>query len=383
MGFDQVSLLAAIGFSGAALCVTLLGAWMGARTDLFLVNWSGGLAAIVAGVILFAMLGETYNEPLQWASFMAFLSGFGLIYGGSMQFRTGRANWRLVGFAVFAGVAPTTVAFLLGYSGIGTTVGNVMIGAILLLIAREYWTGRKEVPLAMTTGAILYVVTAISFFLCGFVLVAEERWVLTERPSNWAEDLNSIVAIIGLTGIGALSLGVNQSRIARYHHLQAQTDPLTGLLNRRGLAERYGAVTQNARSAVIVFDLDRFKAINDLYGHGVGDVVLSRFAGVMRANIRSTDIAARFGGEEFCVILQDADQRTAVAIAERIRHELAAQLFAAEGRSIAATVSAGVTVSSERGQPIDALIAVADDALYRAKTEGRNRVRSGPYPRAA
>lgn len=383
MGFDQVSLLAAIGFSGAALCVTLLGAWMGARADRFLLNWSGGLAAIVTGVILFSILGESYNEPLQLASFLAFLAGFGLIYGGSMQFRTGRANWRLVGFAVFAGVAPTTVAFLLGYSGIGTIVGNTMIGTLLLLIAREYWAGRQEVPLAMTTGAMLYVATAISFYLCGFVLAAEGRWVLTERPSNWAEDLNSIVAIVGLTGIGALSLGVNQSRIARYHHLQAQTDPLTGLLNRRGLSERYGTVTHNARSAVIVFDLDRFKAINDLYGHGVGDVVLSRFAGVVMANIRSSDIAARFGGEEFCVILQDADQRTAVAIAERIRHELASQLFASEGCGIAATVSAGVAVGSKRGQPIEGLIAVADDALYRAKTEGRNRVRSGPYPRAA
>ena len=152
------------------------------------------------------------------------------------------------------------------------------------------------------------------------------------------------------------------------------TDTLTGLLNRRGLTERFGRTALGQRSAVIVFDLDHFKDINDRYGHAAGDIVLRRFATVIVANTRATDIASRIGGEEFCVILQNTGRAGALAIAERIRKELQDQQIVTPQCDIGVTVSAGIAITTDKGRQFDALLEEADAALSIAKSTGRNRV---------
>jgi diguanylate cyclase (GGDEF)-like protein len=107
-----------------------------------------------------------------------------------------------------------------------------------------------------------------------------------------------------MTGIGALSLALNQGRLARHHRRDALTDPLTGLLNRRALFDMHGNVPVGAFTAVVVFDLDNFKAINDEFGHAAGDEVLRVFAAELAGNLRQTDVAARMGGEEFALVLK-------------------------------------------------------------------------------
>jgi diguanylate cyclase (GGDEF)-like protein len=158
----------------------------------------------------------------------------------------------------------------------------------------------------------------------------------------------------------------------------SQTDPLTGLFNQRVLTERLAAELDQARIhhgplSVIMMDLDHFKDYNDRYGHPEGDQVLKALAGVIRTSIRDTDCPCRYGGEEFTVILPGTRAEHAAAVAERIRRSLADQVFEpTPGREEHVTVSLGVT----EHRPDDTapnLIARADQALYQAKTDGRNR----------
>jgi len=142
------------------------------------------------------------------------------------------------------------------------------------------------------------------------------------------------------------------------------------------------ADTLPAGTAVLMFDLDRFKTINDSFGHGVGDQVLQQFARIIDDSLRAGDRAARIGGEEFCAVLHAISPADALAVAERIRGRLAAlpALSAAFGPP---TVSVGLAVAEYADARFEALLQQADAALYAAKQAGRNRVEIGPAGRAA
>lgn len=153
------------------------------------------------------------------------------------------------------------------------------------------------------------------------------------------------------------------------------TDPLTGIGNRRLLVERLEAAIEragreaNALAAVFI-DLDHFKRINDLYGHPIGDRVLIRVAGCLRANLRDTDVVGRYGGEEFVVLLEGLQHDGALRLAERLR----AAVGRIRLREVEVPVSASAGVALWRsGESADAFLARADQALYRAKQAGRDR----------
>lgn len=161
----------------------------------------------------------------------------------------------------------------------------------------------------------------------------------------------------------------------------AVTDDLTGLHNRRYLDGRLGPVFGDAAArkrglACLLLDIDRFKAINDTYGHDAGDEVLRAFAGRVRALTREVDIVARYGGEEVVIILPGTEIAEARAVAERIRLRIEREPFAIErgAKAIAVTVSIGVAEREARDQGPADMLKRADTALYRAKEAGRNRV---------
>jgi diguanylate cyclase (GGDEF)-like protein len=162
---------------------------------------------------------------------------------------------------------------------------------------------------------------------------------------------------------------------------QSETDPLTGLPNRRGFAERAGAALAAARRqgepcAVVAFDLDRFKAINDGHGHAAGDVVLRGVGAAIRASVRGGDVSGRMGGEEFALLLPGDDIADAVSVAERLRALVRATVPHPAGGDAAVTLSVGVAVVGAGAPPeaLDAALAAADRALYDAKQQGRDRV---------
>lgn len=374
MLLDQLSILIAIGFSSASLGLTLFMMWIVGRGEAHLLSWSLALAFILLGVAFFGSVVENYNATFLLVSFLLLVVGFGLLYIGSATFCSGKAGWLPAMALVGLGGISITAAFALGYSGIGTMAGNVLLGALMLATAHQYWSARAESPLLMTANAALYLIVSVSFMLCGYALIHEGQYILTAKPSNWAEDINSIVVIAGLTGIGTLSLTLNQARIANRHKREAMTDALTGLLNRRALLQN-PSNTVPAGTALVAMDLDYFKKINDRYGHDCGDQALKAFAELIRANIRPTDLAARMGGEEFCIVVSDSNPRAPMTIAERIREQVEAMTISTAAGPVRTTVSAGISYASG-DETLQSLLIRADEALYEAKSEGRNRVRT-------
>lgn len=371
---DYGSLLLAIAIAGAGLSATLFVSWLSSRADSFMLSWSIGGAIVVAGSVAYNSYVAEPTTAVGMLSLGLLNVGLAVVLGAAFHFRRGRLPIRLVVAAGGTALLLVLVPFALGYDGLALIAANFVAFLFAASTANVYWMARAEAPLPISALALLYALTAIAFALCGVVLVADGALRLGRAPDNWAEDLLLIVAIIGLTGIGALSLALNQARIARNHRREALTDPLTGLVNRRALFDRDSASEMAPNTAVIVFDLDHFKAINDRHGHAAGDIVIRRFAEVMRSGIRTDDSAARLGGEEFAVVLRNTTAERAGAFAERIRRDFSELAIAAGAEPISATVSAGIAFLPYPGYRFDAALSLADEALFAAKRNGRNCV---------
>lgn len=177
-----------------------------------------------------------------------------------------------------------------------------------------------------------------------------------------------------------LALALRNAEAHQLVQSQALTDGLTNLLNRRAFSNILAREFREAERyqtplCLIMMDVDHFKSVNDRFGHPVGDRLLREVAGLIGQAIRTVDIATRYGGEEFAIILPRTDVVQAQVLANRIRELLAQQVFLVEGAHLSLTVSMGIAQTPDpQIAAVDDLVAVADDALYRAKTYGRNRV---------
>jgi len=222
-----------------------------------------------------------------------------------------------------------------------------------------------------------------------FAMEAEEAGVfflrrnVTEPPLTSADvEFAETVIRAAVSAIQRASL--IESTIADNRRLEelAHTDPLTKTLNRRALGERLAAEMERVRRystnmSLLLIDLDHFKQVNDTHGHLAGDDVLVEVATLLLRVVRAVDIVARYGGEEFVVVLPETGGPGAQAFAERLRELIESQSFvASRGFAIRLTSSIGVSSFPGRGvESVEDLLAGADQALYRAKSEGRNRVR--------
>jgi len=196
---------------------------------------------------------------------------------------------------------------------------------------------------------------------------------------------NGWLAIIAMESLlyaiafAVIVVAMAKERMELKQKKSALSDPLTGIANRRAFfdeaVKRLDPETKDERPlAVILFDLDRFKKINDRFGHAVGDKVLRLFAEKATANVRPTDLVGRLGGEEFAVILSGVELSTAFMMAEQIRIAFAAASRLVEGHRVLATASAGISLLTASEADVDSLLARADQALYVAKARGRDRV---------
>jgi len=161
----------------------------------------------------------------------------------------------------------------------------------------------------------------------------------------------------------------------------AVTDALTGLHNRRYMESHLATLAEQASMrgkplALMILDIDYFKAINDTYGHDAGDDVLREFAVRIRKSIRGIDLACRYGGEEFVIVMPETDLHVAGMVAERLRRSISNESFAVNkgAKRIEVTLSIGLTTLEKKGEQVADVLKRADNALYRAKHDGRNRV---------
>ncbi|WP_434711475.1 GGDEF domain-containing protein [Rhizobium sp. YTUHZ045] len=180
----------------------------------------------------------------------------------------------------------------------------------------------------------------------------------------------SAVAFIMLRSMAMVLMAAERSRnqlMELAHH-----DPLTGALNRGGLAQHVPTFASQPISLLII-DIDHFKQLNDRHGHGAGDEILRLFANISRGIMRSGDLLARQGGDEFLAVLKNISQEGAVTIAERLRLDFSAAVIQRPDLAVFPTLSIGVA-TRENGGEFERLVHKADEALYRAKREGRNRV---------
>jgi diguanylate cyclase (GGDEF)-like protein len=180
-----------------------------------------------------------------------------------------------------------------------------------------------------------------------------------------------------------LKLKLLQDELKRSNEMLKElsnTDPLTQLFNRRYMMEVLDREMQRtARKgspiSILLMDIDNFKKVNDTYGHQLGDVVLVNVASVIKKHLRTYDVAARYGGEEFVAILPETPLDEAMAAAERIRTATQQSSYANKLQNLKVTISIGVATFPMPGlDSVDDLIRIADEGLYKAKSEGRNRV---------
>jgi diguanylate cyclase (GGDEF)-like protein/PAS domain S-box-containing protein len=186
-----------------------------------------------------------------------------------------------------------------------------------------------------------------------------------------------------LTHFAAIERDVTeQKELERTLEKLSRTDPLTGLLNRRSFeeisAQEYSRFTrQGDEYSLLMLDVDHFKSVNDNYGHNIGDLVLKMLAEGCVANLRAHDVVARWGGEEFCVLLPCTDRDTAVRIAEKLRQAISTHALKVNSSEVAVTVSIGVSEVRASDLHHAEVLERADVALYDAKQSGRNRMRIG------
>ncbi len=299
----------------------------------------------------------------------------GMIWNGVRLFR-GR---RLLPIAAFAGAVVWLALCQLPAFPEGSpariALGVLVVSVYTFFIAFELSRERRK-ALQSRTAAVVVPCLHAAIFLMPLAMRAFTPEVIA---ASWLTvfALETILYAVGTAFI--VLLMVKDHHVGYYRHAAA-TDFLTGLPNRRAFLEnalRLCAHQADSSGSVtlLMFDLDRFKSINDRFGHAVGDEVLRVFARVARRSTRANDIIGRIGGEEFAVIVAEPLE-LGLRIAERIRAGFETAGAVVAGHAVAATVSIGAATSYELVTNIDALIARADVALYRAKGEGRNRLRA-------
>ena len=196
----------------------------------------------------------------------------------------------------------------------------------------------------------------------------------SRRPHAFGKDAREMLGVIA----NQVAVSLENAKMYRQMETMATTDGLTGLVNHRTFQERFSAMLGRAdrhklRVAMLLTDIDHFKKVNDTYGHPVGDEVLRRVSKVVQESVRKIDIAARYGGEEFAVVLEGADEGGAEKLAERIRADVGKLVVQSDKGPFSVTISLGIAAVPADATEKHVLIERADQALYHAKHNGRNR----------
>jgi diguanylate cyclase (GGDEF)-like protein len=258
-------------------------------------------------------------------------------------------------------------------------VSSLIISNYTLFTAFELWSARGERLNSRWPAVIVITLHGVVFpSQVPLTMVLPGDRLAATLTNGWIATL-AVESLLYSIAAAFILLEMAKERTERVHKEAASIDPLTGVFNRRAVTEAAKQIlARDVRPtkpmAIFMFDIDKFKSINDRFGHPVGDKVIRLLAATAKKTLRQTDVFGRLGGEEFAAFLGNTDEKGAIIVAERVRHAFQEAAEHVDGIAIGATVSIGVTFTSDYKSEVDGLLARADEALYEAKNSGRNRV---------
>jgi diguanylate cyclase (GGDEF)-like protein len=382
------TLLAITVFTPALAGCLLLFSWLQHRKTTALALWgSGFLTASVATMLIIILRGTIPNFWSIVVGNSLLAAAYGVLWCGARKFDDRSISIPLALLGVLLWIVACSTGPIYSRPEARATVMAAIGVVYTLLIVLELWRGRGD---QVWRWPIMVLLLAHAVAIPIHIPLAG---ALTNPDPSDPSDLDLLTFAVFESAFVCISTaylfgGLAKDRIAARYQQASLTDPLTGVANRRGFFEASKQLLARARfarqpTALIMFDLDRFKSINDQYGHHTGDEVLTVFCRLATSLLRSNDLFGRVGGEEFTCLLPVTEQRDAIRLAERVRAAFGAANHKIGEYRLSVTVSAGVAIAEDSNVDLDMLLKEADQALSRAKRAGRNCVQQSPVKTSA
>lgn len=358
------------------LAFLLIAAWMHDRDSKVMGLWGLGFACHGIGVCLVAMRGSVPDFISIVIANELVLCGIALWSVGVCAYDGAKVRgWIFLPALVYPVIV--TLPFVMPHFWMRTVVIQCVSASGYLILAYSLLTGQRPTSRLRRAFALVAIIQAAFMMKMGIDAFFSRPDTFTEMPHLLLFSAGNIFCLVAGIMLGAKMLMVkSEERLRKI----ALTDPLTGVLNRRGLIQRFEEIRNGTNGggpflALIIFDLDSFKQINDVHGHSTGDRVLQAFCSAAQTCIGQRGDFGRMGGEEFACIIRVTSVAEAVGLAEAIRLMLAGlEIQTEHGIMVSATVSAGIFIVNGESRPdLDTMLNRADKALYFAKNAGRNR----------
>ena len=380
--------------------VWLVGGWWAGEMRRAAVQWAAyaGLSALSFALLMLAMRSAALDPGEVLRAEM--LRAGGNVAGVIAVMALRRGVWEFLGRALRPSIQPLLVLAVLvvAWLGLDPLMGALRVGFnslvltwLCLDIARALHLHARDVlrfrwPMLLGLPVLI---AAFGYGQRGLRALIDPASVATSMTTHSALNVGSAFSYVVLAlAFHAMLTVLVVARLVAQLHLLSHRDGLTGLLNRRAMQEALDTQMRRSRRnseafVVMMLDADHFKAINDQHGHAVGDLVLKHLSTLLHSGMREVDRLARFGGEEFLVLLPGVTLAEAHPVAERLRALVAGTPLADDGGSITVSVSIGIAEWAGPAEDLSRLLVRADAALYQAKQHGRDRVALAEAPGAA
>jgi diguanylate cyclase (GGDEF)-like protein len=353
--------------------------WWRAERAPWFAWWSASFMCGAATTMLFLFTGINgqFTSSGIGTTFLVLASA--CCWQGARAFDHRRAMWLPFLLAPLAWLGAALTPGFLEETAYRVVLSSALIAPFLAMTAFEFWRGRAEALPSRWPVIVLFALFAMVFGIrIPLVDVLPFPFGALPMEARWLGAFN-LLAFFHTVLLAVLTVAMTKERLELEQRTKAQTDPLTGAMNRHALEAKGIRLIQRHRHdgapfCLMFLDLDQFKSLNDRFGHLGGDDVLIRFVAVAHNSIRPTDFLFRIGGEEFCCLLPHTNASQAHRVAERVRHAFECASVDIAGMAVKATVSVGIASSETFGYDLDILMRRADAAVYAAKRRGRNQV---------
>jgi len=353
--------------------------WYKQRNAPWYAWWSVTYFLACIATLLFAARGFAANIFSIGIGNVALMAAFACCWQAARVFDRRRPLWLPVFVAPVVWFSACLIPSFIENVTYRVMLSSLIVASLLVMTAVEFWRGRAE-RLPSRWPVIVLFSTFALFFALRIPLVGWLPFPFGALPMQpGLVGAFNLIMFFHTLLLSVLIVAMSKERLELDQRMKAQTDALTGALNRRAFMSRGSRVLrrhsiEGKPLCLLFLDLDRFKSLNDRFGHSGGDDVLMKFVTVVHDNIRPTDFLFRIGGEEFCCLLPYTSATQALRAAERIRQQFEAATVDVAGTPVQSTVSVGIAATEAFGYDLDTLMRRADLAVYAAKQQGRNRV---------